>query len=126
MNNKKLGRDMMYFAEYCKVLAPEQFGSRKNHQLVIAALNKRVTMDVLRQCRQAGGLCSNNAKSCYDHIVHIIAALSMRRMLGVPLAPLACMFLTLQNASHANSTAFVKSISFQSPAIQKIGRPNHS
>jgi hypothetical protein len=41
INNKKLGRDMMSFAESCKVLAPEQFGSRKNHQSIIAALNKR-------------------------------------------------------------------------------------
>jgi hypothetical protein len=105
MNNKKLGRDMMFFAEDCKVLAPEQFGSRKNHQSVVAALNKRLTIDVLRQRRQAGALCSNDAKSCYDRIVHSIAALSMQRM-GVPLAPLACMFLTLQNASHAISTAF--------------------
>jgi hypothetical protein len=29
MNNKKLGQDMMLFAKSCKVLAPEQFGSRK-------------------------------------------------------------------------------------------------
>ena len=44
MNNKKLGRDMMHFAESCNILAPEQFGSRKNHQSILAALNKRLTM----------------------------------------------------------------------------------
>jgi hypothetical protein len=52
INNKKLGRDMMFFAEKCKVIAPKQFGSRKNHQSILAALNKRLTMDVLRQRRQ--------------------------------------------------------------------------
>jgi hypothetical protein len=29
-NNKKIGRDMMYTAEYLKVIAQEQFGSRAN------------------------------------------------------------------------------------------------
>ena len=105
MNNKKLGRDMMYFAESCKILAPEQFGSRKNHQSILAALNKRLTMDVLRQRRQAGALCSNDAKSCYDRIVHNVAALSMRRM-GIPAEPVASMFLTLQQSQHVISTAF--------------------
>jgi hypothetical protein len=105
MNNKKLGQDMMAFAESCNVLAPEQFGSRKNHQSIIAALNKRLTMNVLRQRRQAGALCSNDTKSCYDRIVHNIAALSMRR-LGVPPEPIASMFLTLQQSSHSISTAF--------------------
>ena len=44
MNNKKLGRDVMAFAERHHALAPEQFGSRKNHRSVLAALNKRLTM----------------------------------------------------------------------------------
>jgi hypothetical protein len=84
MNNKKLGRDVMAFAETHKaLLAPEQFGSRKNHQSVLAALNKRVTMDLLRQRHQAGALCANDAKSCYDRIVHNVATLSLRR-LGMP------------------------------------------
>jgi hypothetical protein len=48
MNNKKMGRDMMYFAEQRKILAKEQYGSRKHHQSIIAALNKRLTMDLLR------------------------------------------------------------------------------
>jgi hypothetical protein len=52
-----------------------------------------------------GALCSNDAKSCYDRIAHNIAAISMQRM-GVPLKPLASMFLTLQKASHAISTAY--------------------
>jgi hypothetical protein len=49
MNNKKLGRDVMAFAERHKALAPEQYDSRKNHQSVLAALNKCRTMDLLRQ-----------------------------------------------------------------------------
>ena len=49
MNNKKLGQDMMSFAKLCRALAAEQFGSRKNHQAILAALNKQLTNDLLRQ-----------------------------------------------------------------------------
>jgi hypothetical protein len=127
MNNKKLGRDVMAFAERHKALAPEQFGSRKNHQSVLAALNKRLTMDLLRQRRQAGALCSNDAKSCYDRIVHNVAVLALRR-LGMPAAPLRSMFETLQKASHHVSTAFGISArsygSTRDPALQGVGQGN--
>jgi hypothetical protein len=66
MNDKKLGRDLMAFAELHKTLVAEQFGSRKHHQSALAALNKRLTMDLLQQPRQAGASCSNDAKSCHD------------------------------------------------------------
>jgi hypothetical protein len=62
MNNKKMGRDMMRSAEECKILAREQFGSRKHHQSITTALNKQLTMDILRQRRQAGALCLNGRK----------------------------------------------------------------
>ena len=105
MNNKKLGRDVMAFAERHKALAAEQFGSRKNHQSVNAALNKRLTMDLLRLKRQAGALCANDAKSCYDRIVHNVAVLAIRR-LGMAAAPIRSMFETIQLAKHHVSTAF--------------------
>ena len=66
INNKKLGHDMMKNAKKHHLLAPKQYGGRKHHQSVIAALNKRLTMDLLRMCRQPGALCSNDTKSCYD------------------------------------------------------------
>jgi hypothetical protein len=77
MNNKKLGRGVMAFAESHGALAPEQFGSRKNHQSVLATLNKRLTMDLLRQRQQAGALYANDTKSCYSRIVHNIAVLAL-------------------------------------------------
>jgi hypothetical protein len=64
MNNKKLGRDMMMVnAERRGEIAREQYGSRRHHQCILAALNKRLTMDNLRQARRAGALCVNDAKS---------------------------------------------------------------
>jgi hypothetical protein len=127
MNNKKLGGDVMWFAESHNVLAPEQIGSRKNHQSILAGLNKRLTMDILGQRRQARALCANDAKSCYDRIVHSIATLALRR-LGMPPEPINSMFETLQKAYHHASTAF--GISSQhyggrrQPPLQGIGQGN--
>ena len=48
MNNKQLGRDMMANAEKHGAIAREQYGSRRHHQSILAALNTRLTMDHLR------------------------------------------------------------------------------
>ena len=97
MNNKQLGRDLLNHAEKHQALAQEQYGSRKNHQSSTAATNKVLTMDLLCLHRQAGALCSNDAKSCYDRVVHSIASLSMRR-LGAPPSAVQSLMTTLQLA----------------------------
>jgi hypothetical protein len=47
MNNKKLGRNVMANAEEVHEFPDEQAGSCKNHQSLMAALNKVLTMDLL-------------------------------------------------------------------------------
>jgi hypothetical protein len=126
MNNKKLGRDVLAHAEKLGNLAREQYGSRKFHRSGIAATNKVLTMDLLRMRRQAGALCSNDAKSCYDRIVHNVAALALLRQ-GAPRSAVHCMFLTLQKARHKIRTAY--GVSTQSygnldPPIQGYGQGN--
>jgi hypothetical protein len=127
MNNKKLGRDVMTNAEETRELPDEQAGSRKNHQSSMAALNKVLTMDLLRLLRQAGGLCSNDAKSCYDRIVHWVAIVCLMR-LGMPYEPIRSMFETLQSAWHFIATAFGISSSkygrFCWPPLQGVGQGN--
>jgi hypothetical protein len=127
MNNKKLGRDMMFHAEKHQAVAREQYGSRQNHQCILAALNKRLTMDLLRQTRQAGALCANDAKSCYDRIVHNIATLCMHQ-LGVPPNPTKSMLTTLQGAAHKIRTAYGMSDTTygpgRDPPLQGIGQGN--
>ena len=114
INNKKLGRNMMQHAEHHKLVAPKQYGGRKHHQSIIAALNKQLTMDLLHMRRQPGALCSNNAKSCYDQIVHSFASIAMRR-LGAHPGAVQCMLKTIQQAKHHIITAFGPSnISFGS------------
>ena len=94
-NNKIIGRDLMWHAERQNLLAPEQYGSRKHRAASTQALNKKLVFDLFRQQRLPGAIGSNDAKSCYDRIVHSVAMLSMRRM-GYPLPPLISMFSTLQ------------------------------
>ena len=127
MNNKKLGREMMANAERHGKIAREQYGRRRHHQCILSALNKRLTMDVLRQTRRAGALCANDAKSCFDRVVHNIASLAMRRM-GVMVNPIKSMFATLQAASHKIRTAFGVSGktygSGRDPPFQGFGQGN--
>jgi len=53
----------------------------------------------IQQFKQAAIVCSNDAKSCYNRIVHHIMAQSMYRC-GVPKPALVCMFTTLQNLQY--------------------------
>jgi hypothetical protein len=104
-NNKKLGRDVMRHAEALKLLPPDQGGSRQDHRANELGLNKVLAFDLLRQLRQAGALCSNDAKSCYDRIVHAIAILCMVR-LGSLFAPVISMFKVLQAAVYKIRTTY--------------------
>jgi len=103
--NKILGRDCMFFAEDLKAVAQEQYGSRRQQSAVNQGLNKTLALDVLRQLKQAGAVCVNDAKSCYDRIVHNIASLSLQRV-GVPLEPIICMFTTIENLEHRIKTIY--------------------
>jgi hypothetical protein len=127
MNNKQLGRDLMNHAEKLNNIAREQYGSRKRHRSCVAAANKVLTMDLLRMRKQAGGICSNDAKSCFDRIVHNVATLAMVRQ-GAPPNAVKSMFKTLQNANHRIRTAFGisqrKYGKGRLPPLQGIGQGN--
>ena len=104
-NNKKLGREMMYSAEDLRAIAKEQYGSRSRLTAIDQSLNKRLTYDIIRQKKRPGALCSNDAKSCYDRIVHSVASLAMQRV-GAPVEPIICMFTSIQNLQHRIRTVF--------------------
>ena len=99
MNNKKLGLDVMKIAEVKGLIADEQYGSRKHRKASIAALNKRLTYDLLRQKRKCGALVINDAKSCYDRVAHNVAVITMRRM-GATQGSVKSLFQTFQEATH--------------------------
>ena len=127
-NNKALGRSMMAFAEQHHLLAPEQYGSRKHHSAIYQGLNKVLTFDLFRQQRQAGALCSNDAKSCYDRIGHTAAGLAMRRC-GVPVPFVEASLRPIQALRHYIRTVYGDSALFfdaggQEIPIQGIGQGN--
>jgi hypothetical protein len=49
INNKKMAQEMMIQAEALKLVSREQYGSQKWQRAIVAALNNRLTMDLLRQ-----------------------------------------------------------------------------
>ena len=104
-NNQLMGRSMMRYAEANQLLAPEQYGSRKAHSAIHQCLNKVLTFDLIRQTRQPAALCSNDAKSCYDRIVHGAAGLAMQRC-GVPVPLVEASLSPIQQLRHYIRTAY--------------------
>jgi hypothetical protein len=102
---KHLGRCMMSLAEAHGIIAPEQAGSRKLFQASYVALNKMLTYDISRQLRKPMALCSSDAKSCYDRIVHSVASLSIQRT-TLPKPPIVCVFTTIQKMKRYIRTTF--------------------
>jgi hypothetical protein len=136
-NNKWIGRASMRHAEMLQregvspqrqALAPEQFGSRKRHQAIDQCLNKRITFDLSRQLHAPMALCANDAKSCYDRIVHSVASLCMQRI-GCPKPAVHSMFQTLQHLRHHVRTRYGDSTTSYDAAasdipIQGLGQGN--
>ena len=86
----------MKLGEEYNLLAPEQYGSQK-HKATITQCpsNKWLFYDN----QQPVALCSNDAESCYNQIVLIIAALSLCR-LGTPHSAVRSMIQTLAHLEH--------------------------
>lgn len=82
-NNKLIGKKMMEYGEKFNLLATEQYGSRKMKSSIEQAVNKRMTLDILRQSRTPAIYIANNAKACYDRILLMIAYITLRNY-GIP------------------------------------------
>ena len=105
MFNKHVGRSMLANAERLGIIPPEVYGSRRNHRAIECVLHKVLTADLSRQCRVPLALCSNDAVSCYDRIIHSVASLCMQR-LGVPKNQCHLLFGTLQQVEHYVRTTY--------------------
>jgi hypothetical protein len=68
-------------------------------------LNKVLTYDISRQWKTPAALCSNDAKPCYDRIVHAIASICLQRV-GVQANTCRVMFGTIQQMKHYVKTAY--------------------
>ena len=99
-NNKKFGRDIIWQAEENKYLPEEITGSRKHKRAILTVLNKVLVAHIWRMKRSPASICSNDAKSCYDRIIHWVAILAMRRV-DAPAEPMKSMFETIQKVVHS-------------------------
>lgn len=104
-NNKLIGKKMMEYGEREKMLAPEQFGSRKNLSAIEHATNKRLVLDILRQSKQNAIYIANDAKSCYDRIILMVAYLTMRNF-GIPALVAKCTISTILRMQHKVRTCY--------------------
>ena len=107
-NNKIIGRKMMEYGEKKGFLAREQFGSRKEKSAIEHALNKRLTIDIARQTKTPAVYIANDAKSCYDRILLMVAYLTMRHMGVNELAAMSSID-TLVNMPRAIKTVYGQS-----------------
>jgi len=76
-NKKWLDQAVMINARTLELLANEQYGSCRNKAAMLQCLNKGLFYDLMRFWKQLAALCSNNAKSCYNRITLLAAALCL-------------------------------------------------
>ena len=92
-------------AERNGMLSSEQCRSRKYIRVISQVCNKRLLYYLNHMQRRSIVLCSNDAKSCYDKMVHSIASLAVQRV-GMPRAHVVSMFRTTQGKKCCMRTAF--------------------
>jgi len=78
------GRNFMRHNEKNKSWHPNQYGGRKGHQGQSAALNKILTMDIIRHYAEPAALIDNDAQACYDRLIPVVLSYSLIR-LGLPI-----------------------------------------
>jgi len=74
---KWLGCVIVERAETIQALAPEQYSSQIDHVAIYQSLNMQLTYNLIWQQRLTAAGCSNNAKACYDQIIHAFVALAL-------------------------------------------------
>ena len=92
-NTKRMAKDASIIADKYNLLAAKQHG--KLHGNVIhLATTKRPTYDISRKMKLPMVVWFNNARSCYDRIVHMVAFLDLR-WIGIPKPMIVSMLPTI-------------------------------
>ena len=126
MINKRIGRAMVYRAHSTGQIPMEAFGSVPGRRANECVLNKVLAYDTLRQQHRPAALCSTDATSCYDRIVHSVASICMQRM-GVQDTACRLIFGTLQQLQHFITTHYGLSDTAYGAAeipLQGVGQGN--
>ena len=69
------------------------------------ALNKRLVLDAMRIEKRPGVICANDAKACYDRILHFAAYISLRRI-GMKKEAVISMLEPIRRMEHVIRTAY--------------------
>ena len=104
-NNKWLGQAVMMNAETLELLADKQYGSWQHKAAILQCLDKGLIYDILWQGKRPVALCSNDAKSCYDQITLLAAALSLCQ-LGATIPVVQSMVKMIHRMQHHICTAY--------------------
>jgi len=87
------------------LLADEQYGSWQHKAAILQCLNKGLFYNILWQWKRPVALCSNDAKSCYNCITLLAAALSLCR-LGATIPVVQSMVKMTHRMQHHIHTAY--------------------
>jgi hypothetical protein len=114
----------MWNAEkYPGCLAMEQGGGRRHYSSSEICLNSILICDDSRFKRKAMAICSNDAKGCFDRMVHSVTYICMCR-LGIPKYPLLSMLQVIQKMTHHVRMAFGDSEESYGPHAYAGNHPN--
>jgi hypothetical protein len=102
--HKRVAKKAIKNAETIQEILSEAYAKR-GHRAIDCALNKILTLDIIKQRRVPATLCCNDAKQCYDRILHAIANICLQR---VGVCPKTCLVMlgTLQQMQHHIKTAY--------------------
>ena len=95
----------MIAAEKHNMIAKEQYGCRRGLDALLQSINLRLIMDISVQKRIPMTIVCNDAKGCFDRIIHSIASLCFRKM-GNLRGPLLCRFSSTRDLVVNLRTAF--------------------
>jgi len=93
------GKSFMAHNEKSKSLHPNQYGGRKGIQGQSAAINKVLTMDIIRHYAEPAALLDNDAQACYDRLIPVLLSYALIR-LGLPKHLTRFMCKWLQSATY--------------------------
>ena len=67
---KRMAKDASMIADKHNLLAAEQYGKLHGNAIYLST-TKRLTYEISKKMKLPIVVCSNNARSCYDKIVHV-------------------------------------------------------
>ena len=97
-------KDTSAIVEKYNLLAAEKYG-KLHGSAIHLAITKTLTYDIFRQMKHAIVVCSNDARSYYDMIVHVAAFLALR-CLSIPKNMIIGMLHTIQQMEHSIPTFY--------------------